>query len=118
VGFSLLSSVNNPNSGFFFVTLKPWESSDPQGLTARCVPAAGSIIAWRRCAGVGICLCAAGDSRVGTSGGITMMLQDRAGKEVPFLAQTRKSFSLPFATAGVRASGHDLYSQCPQLKNN
>ena len=31
VGFSLLSGVNTTYSGFFFVTLKPWDERDPRG---------------------------------------------------------------------------------------
>src|SRR5438105_1078271 len=34
VGFSLLSFVNTTYNAFYFVTLKPWDERDPQGLTA------------------------------------------------------------------------------------
>src|SRR6516162_2236346 len=34
VGFSLLSFSNTTYNTFYFVTLKPWDERDPQGLTA------------------------------------------------------------------------------------
>src|SRR5918996_446328 len=37
VGFSLLSFVNATYNAFYFVTLKPWDERDPQGLTANVI---------------------------------------------------------------------------------
>ncbi len=83
VGFSLLSSVNTTYSAFYFLTLDPWDERDPKGLTAesscrRSEPAARGL--------------ARGAVRsrfpppaipgVGTSGGVTFVLEDRAGKDV------------------------------------
>ena len=92
IGFSLLSFVQNTYSAFFFVTLKPWsERMRPEeqyeaiklrlnhqlsGLTE------GSAFAFPPPAIPG----------VGTSGGFTFILEDRAGKDIGFLAQNVQTF--------------------------
>jgi len=92
VGFSLLSSVNNTYSGFFFVTLKPWEERDPQGLTADVIQQRLNHRLAALPQGLAFAFAPPAIPGVGTSGGITMMLQDRAGKDVPFLAQNTQKF--------------------------
>jgi HAE1 family hydrophobic/amphiphilic exporter-1 len=91
VGFSLLSSVTSTYNAFFFVTLHEWkERKDVE-------ESVGNIMAESNRE-----LASLPDGRafvfpppaipgIGTSGGVTMMLEDRSGQDVPFLAaQTRK----------------------------
>jgi len=92
VGFSLLSTVNTTYSGFLFVTLAPWEE--------RHKPEEQLLPIFRT---INAKLGAMSEAQafgfpppaipgVGTSGGVSMVLEDRAGKEVAFLAQQTQKF--------------------------
>src|SRR5881409_3342763 len=92
VGFSLLSTVNTTYSGFLFVTLTPWEE--------RHKPEEQLLPIFRT---INAKLGAMSEAQafgfpppaipgVGTSGGVSMVLEDRAGKEVAFLAQQTQKF--------------------------
>src|SRR5881398_397963 len=92
IGFSLLSLVQNTYSAFFFVTFKPWsERTKPeeqyQAIKARINQYLGSLSE-----GIAFAFPPPAIPGVGTSGGFTFMLEDRAGKDVPFLAQNVKTF--------------------------
>src|SRR5438876_735944 len=92
IGFSLLSLVQNTYSGFFFVTFKPWsERTKPEeqypAIKARLNQYLGSLSE-----GIAFAFPPPAIPGVGTSGGFTFMLEDRAGKDVPFLAQNVKTF--------------------------
>jgi HAE1 family hydrophobic/amphiphilic exporter-1 len=92
VGYSMLSQVTNTYSAFFFITLKNWaERKQPEEqytaikaeLTKRLATIPGAIaFAFPPPAIQG----------VGTSGGATFMLQDRAGKDIAFLAENTTKF--------------------------
>ncbi|MFI5335691.1 MAG: efflux RND transporter permease subunit [Opitutales bacterium] len=92
IGFSLLSTVYNTYSGFFFVNFKPWdERTDPaEHLDAirahlnrelRKIPE-GNAFAFSPPSIPG----------VGTAGGFTFVLEDRAGKDISFLADNLNRF--------------------------
>jgi hydrophobic/amphiphilic exporter-1 (mainly G- bacteria), HAE1 family len=92
VGFSLLSFVNTTYNAFYFVTLKPWDERDPQGLTA-------DVIIRRlnqRLAGLpeaqAFAFAPPAIPGIGTSGGATFMLEDRSGQDIEFLAQNTDRF--------------------------
>jgi len=92
IGFSLLSLVQNTYSAFFFVTFKPWsERTKPEeqytAIKARINQYLGSLSE-----GISFAFPPPAIPGVGTSGGFTFMLEDRAGKDVPFLAQNVKTF--------------------------
>src|SRR3989440_2130290 len=92
IGFSLLSFVQNTYSGFFFVTFKPWSKrTKPEeqypAIKARLNQYLGSLSE-----GIAFAFPPPAIPGVGTSGGFTFMLEDRAGKDVPFLAQNVKTF--------------------------
>jgi HAE1 family hydrophobic/amphiphilic exporter-1 len=92
IGFSLLSLVQNTYSAFFFVTFKPWsERTKPEeqytAIKARINQYLGSLSE-----GIAFAFPPPAIPGVGTSGGFTFMLEDRAGKDVPFLAKNVKSF--------------------------
>src|SRR5881398_714576 len=92
IGFSLLSLAQNTYSAFFFVTFKPWsERTKPeeqyQAIKARLNQYLGGLSE-----GIAFAFPPPAIPGVGTSGGFTLMLEDRAGKDVPFLAQNVKTF--------------------------
>jgi HAE1 family hydrophobic/amphiphilic exporter-1 len=92
IGFSLLSLVQNTYSAFFFVTFKPWsERTKPEeqytAIKTRLNQYLGSLSE-----GIAFAFPPPAIPGVGTSGGFTFMLEDRAGKDVPFLAQNVKTF--------------------------
>jgi multidrug efflux pump len=98
-GFSLLSFAFTTYNSFYFVTLEEWAERDKHGLTADVVMRDLN----RRLAGVVEAQAFAFSPPVipgiGTSGGVTFMLEDRAGKNPEFLAQNTEKF---LATARQR----------------
>jgi len=91
-GYSLLSSVNTTYSSFYFVTLDDWGARDKKGLTADVI--IGELN--RRLAGLpdaqAFAFSPPAIPGVGTSGGVTFMLEDRVGKEFAFLAENTEKF--------------------------
>jgi multidrug efflux pump len=92
IGFSLLSLVQNTYSAFFFVTFKPWsERTRPEekytAIKARLNQSLASLSE-----GIAFAFPPPAIPGVGTSGGFTFMLEDRAGKDIAFLAQNLKTF--------------------------
>ena len=92
IGFNLLSTVYNTYSAFFFVTLKGWsERTAPEEQYAaikdhltrelKKIPE-GNAGAFAPPAIPG----------VGTAGGVTFVLQDRAGKDLPFFTANLNTF--------------------------
>jgi HAE1 family hydrophobic/amphiphilic exporter-1 len=93
VGFSLLSTVMTTYNAFFFVTLDPWEErTNPQeqlfAISAHInrelakVPEAQAFV-----------FPPPAIPGVGTSGGVTFILEDRAGKDIAFLAEQSTRFT-------------------------
>jgi HAE1 family hydrophobic/amphiphilic exporter-1 len=91
-GFSLLSFVRTTYNAFYFVTLKPWgdrksKAEQYQEIKARLnqqlsgLPQ-GTVFSFSPPAIPG----------VGTSGGFTFVLEDRAGRDVQFLANNLDKF--------------------------
>src|SRR5881397_1342419 len=92
IGFSLLSLVQNTYSAFFFVTFKPWsERTKPEEQYAAIKANINKQLAGLT-EGIAFAFPPPAIPGVGTSGGFTFMLEDRAGKDVPFLAQNLKTF--------------------------
>jgi HAE1 family hydrophobic/amphiphilic exporter-1 len=92
VGFSLLSFVRTSYDAFFWVSLKPWDerksrSEQYQAIKVRLneelkgLPA-GTVFGFSPPAIPG----------VGTSGGVTFVLEDRAGKDIQFLTNNLDKF--------------------------
>ena len=92
VGFSMLSFSNTTFNAFSFVMLKPWGERDPQGLTAEVIMRRLN----QRLAGLmeaqAFAFSPPAIPGVGTSGGITFMLEDRSGQDIDFLAQNTNKF--------------------------
>jgi HAE1 family hydrophobic/amphiphilic exporter-1 len=92
IGFSLLSLVSDTYHAFFFVTFKPWsERTKPEeqydAIKARLNKYLASLSE-----GIAFAFPPPVIPGVGTSGGFTFILEDRAGKDVAFLAQNMKTF--------------------------
>ena len=92
VGFSLLSLAQNTYSAFFFVTFKPWsERTKPeeqyQAIKAHINKALAGVSE-----GIAFAFPPPAIPGVGTAGGFTFVLEDRAGKDVGFLSQNLKTF--------------------------
>ncbi len=92
VGFSMLSQVYNTYSAFFFISLKDWkERKNPEeqyeAIKASLTKKMGGIPG-----GVGFPFPPPAIMGIGTSGGATFMLQDKAGKDVAFLAENTQKF--------------------------
>jgi len=92
VGFSLLSYVRTSYNGFFWVSLKPWDERKSRAEQYQAIKArlnqefknlpAGTVFSFSPPAIPG----------VGTSGGVSFVLEDRAGRDVPFLATNLAKF--------------------------
>lgn len=92
IGFSLLSFVRTSYTGFFFVTLKPWDDRTTRAEQYQAIKArlnrelshlpAGTVFGFSPPAIPG----------VGTSGGVQFVLEDRAGKDVAFLGNNLNRF--------------------------
>jgi HAE1 family hydrophobic/amphiphilic exporter-1 len=92
VGFSLLSFARITYNGFFFVTLKPWgerksRAEQYQEIKARLNRAFGRLPV-----GTVFGFSPPAIPGVGTSGGFQFVLEDRAGKDVQFLAGNLDKF--------------------------
>lgn len=82
-GFSLLTLTQSTNTAFFFVPLKPWEQRKSRAEQIEAIQ--GSV--QRQLAGVGDGLAFSfpppAIPGIGTSGGVTMIVQDRSGNDDP-----------------------------------
>ena len=92
IGFSLLSFVQNTYSAFFFVTEKPWDQRHGSDETYTGI----RNHIGRGLAGIPDAIAFSFSPPsipgVGTSGGVTMMLEDRAGKDPKFLTDNVNKF--------------------------
>ncbi|MDR2980829.1 MAG: multidrug efflux RND transporter permease subunit [Puniceicoccales bacterium] len=92
VGLNMLASVQNTYSGFFFVTLKPWdERKAPEEKYDAIMGHIRGQVAQIPGA-VGFAFSPPAIPGIGTAGGVTFILQDRAGKDIEFLAENTEKF--------------------------
>jgi len=92
IGFSLLSTVYNTYSGFVFVNFKPWDDrkslEESYGaIKAHLARELGKIPDARAFA-----FAPPSIPGIGTAGGFTAVLEDRAGKDVSFLSENLDKF--------------------------
>jgi hydrophobic/amphiphilic exporter-1 (mainly G- bacteria), HAE1 family len=91
-GFSMLSGVVNTYSGFFFVTLKPWgERKSAEERYGNLLAGLNAKLA-KMPQGVAFAFSPPAIPGIGTAGGVTFLLEDRAGKDIAFLAQNTQKF--------------------------
>src|SRR5947207_1810708 len=92
IGFSLLSLVQNTYSAFFFVTFKPWsQRSKPEEQYTAIKANINKQLAGLT-DGLAFAFPPPAIPGVGPAGGFQFILEDRAGKDVAFLAQNVKAF--------------------------
>jgi HAE1 family hydrophobic/amphiphilic exporter-1 len=92
LGFSLLSRVQDTYSAFFFVTEKPWEERtkpEEQYLAIR-THITNELSKIRD--GIAFSFAPPAIPGVGTSGGVTFMLEDRSGADLQFLGTNVAKF--------------------------
>ncbi len=92
IGFSLLSTVTSSYNSFFFVTFKPWsQRTRPEekydAIKAHLAAELGKIPE-----GTSFGFAPPSIPGVGTAGGFTFVLEDRAGRDVSFLADNVAKF--------------------------
>src|SRR5438552_3886206 len=91
-GFSLLSLVTTTYNSFYFITLDDWDARHKLGLTADVIIRQLN----QKLAGVAEAQAFAFSPPaipgIGTSGGVTFMLEDRSGKDPAFLAEQTERF--------------------------
>ena len=96
VGYNMISSVQNTYSGFFFITLKPWDErytmANVKSENARAIfkELNARIQTLPEC--TGFAFPPPPIPGIGTAGGVTFVLQDRAGRDVQFLETNLNKF--------------------------
>ena len=92
VGYNMLSGVSNTYSGFFFITLKDWKERKAPEEQYQAIKANISRQLARIPEGIAFAFPPPAIPGVGASGGFTFILEDRAGKDIPFLSENLKKF--------------------------
>ena len=92
VGYSMLSGVANTYSSFFFITLEDWAArKKPEekydAIKAHLTRGLGSLTE-----GIGFAFPPPAIPGIGTSGGFTFILEDRAGNDIKYLAEQTSKF--------------------------
>ena len=93
VGFSLVSNVQSTYLGFFFIALDPWDERDPKGLTAEVMMKRLNEKLDEIPGALAFSFPPPAIPGVGSSGGISFMLEDRQGQGVAYLAEQAKKFT-------------------------
>ena len=92
IGYSMLSQVQNTYSAFFFISLEEWSLRKKPEEQYEAIKASIS----KKMAGIpgaiGFAFPPPAIMGVGTSGGATFILQDRAGKDIAYLAENTQKF--------------------------
>lgn len=92
IGFNLLSTVQTTFNAFFFITLKPWdERTAPNEQYAALKQSINQKLAAIP-EGIGFSFPPPAIPGIGTSGGVTFMLEDRAGHDPAFLGENLNRF--------------------------
>ena len=92
VGFSLLSFVRTSYNAFFWVTLKPWDERKSRTEQFQAIKTRLNQELSRLPAGTVFGFSPPAIPGVGTAGGFTFVLEDRAGRDVQFLANNLNKF--------------------------
>ena len=92
MGFSLLSLTRTTYTGFFWVTLKPWEDRKTMDEQFQLIKAKLNLKLLTLPQGTVFAFSPPAIAGVGTSGGFQFLLEDRAGKDPEFLVQNLNKF--------------------------
>jgi HAE1 family hydrophobic/amphiphilic exporter-1 len=82
-GFNLLIQTESTNSAFFFVTLKPWDQRKSRAEQIEAIQASVQKKLAGISEGIAFSFPPPAILGIGTSGGVTMILQDRSGNDDP-----------------------------------
>src|ERR1700761_312705 len=92
-GFSLLTQTQSTNSAFFFVSLKPWDQRKSRAEQLQAIQATVQRKLMGVSEGLAFSFPPPAIPGIGTSGGVTMILQDRSGNDDPmFLTKNVYAF--------------------------
>ena len=92
IGFSLLSFVRTSYNAFFFVSLKPWDERKSRSEQYQSIKASLNRELKQLPEGTVFSFSPPAIPGVGTAGGVTFVLEDRAGKNVQFLSDNLANF--------------------------
>jgi hydrophobic/amphiphilic exporter-1 (mainly G- bacteria), HAE1 family len=92
IGYNMISGAQNTFSSFFWVTLKEWKERKSREEQYEALRVHLNSELRQLPAGVSIAFSPPAIPGVGTSGGVTFMLEDRAGHDVSFLAANVDTF--------------------------
>jgi HAE1 family hydrophobic/amphiphilic exporter-1 len=92
IGFSLLSTVYSTYNAFFFVNFKPWSARTKPEESYAAIKAHLNRELGRIPEARAFSFAPPSIPGVGTAGGFTFVLEDRAGRDVSFLAQNVAKF--------------------------
>ena len=92
IGYSMLSQVSNTYSAFFFISLKEWKERKAPEEQYEAIKASLTKKMGGLPGAIGFPFPPPAIMGIGTSGGATFMLQDKAGKDVAFLAENTQKF--------------------------
>src|SRR6185436_5584256 len=92
IGFSLLSFVRTSYNAFFFVTLKPWDERKSRDVQLQEIKQQINRSLSQIPEAIAFSSSPPSIPGVGTSGGFTFALEDRAGNDVQFLASNLQTF--------------------------
>jgi len=91
-GFSMLSWVQTTYNAFFFVTLEPWDERKKPEEQYDAIVAYVNQALYKIPSAQAFAFPPPAIPGIGTSGGVTFLLEDRAGKDVEFLADKVQTF--------------------------
>ena len=92
LGFSLLSLVRTSYNAFIFVTMNDWDDRKTRAVQFQAIKARLNRELSTLPEGVAFSFSPPAIPGVGTSGGFTFVLEDRAGREVQFLSDNLNKF--------------------------
>ena len=92
VGVNFLSGTQNTYSGFFFVKLKPWDERKSKSDVASALSAELTRKLSALPDGISFSITPPAIPGIGSSGGFTFILEDRAGRDINFLDDNLRIF--------------------------
>ena len=92
IGYSLLSSVRTSYNAFFFVTLKPWADRTSRDEQLQALKQRLNVGLSSMPEAVAFSFSPPAIPGIGTSGGFTFVLEDRAGMDLEFLSRNLQTF--------------------------
>lgn len=92
IGYSMLSQANTTYNTFFFIALKPWEERKAPEEQYLAIRDHLNKELQKLPESIGLAFPPPAIPGVGTAGGLTMVIEDRAGRDVQFLTENTEKF--------------------------